>query len=154
MKEESVLKKQLSIACSEYVEARIARFNATMKELEEALSPESRSCMGDKYETSRAMLHLEFEKISGQVEQFKALQKTVSLITINPGIDSTSFGSVVMTNGANYFISVPAGEIQQGEDKFYAVGINSPVAQALLGKKEGDQFSINGKAFKIEKIIN
>lgn len=154
MKEESILKKQLSLACSDYVEEKISRFNATMSELQEALSPESRSCMGDKYETSRAMLHLEIEKISGQVEQFKALRKTVSLITINPGIDSISFGSVVRTNGANYFISVPAGEIQQEEESFYAVGVNSPVAQALLGKKEGDPFSINGKNFKIEKIIN
>lgn len=58
----SDLKQQLIIGCKEYAEGRIARFNITMKELEDALKPESRSCMGDKYETSRAMLHLEFEK--------------------------------------------------------------------------------------------
>ena len=69
MKMEKSIKEHLTTACVSYAESRIARFNHTMKELEEALKPESRSCMGDKYETSRALLHLEFEKISGQVEQ-------------------------------------------------------------------------------------
>ena len=129
----------------DYVDARIGRFNATMHELEEALKPESRSCMGDKYETSRAMLHLEFEKLSGQVEQFNALRRTVSLIQPRSETSFTGFGSVVRTNIANYFIAIPAGEIAADNQKFYAVGINSPVAIALLGKKSGEEFVVNGK---------
>lgn len=139
------LKSVLKDACMDFVDARIARFNATMHELEEALKPESRSCMGDKYETSRAMLHLEFEKLSGQVEQFNALRRTVSLIDPGSETDVIGFGSVVRTNLANYFISIPAGEITANNNKFYAVGINSPVAIALLGKKSGEEFVVNGK---------
>lgn len=143
------LKQQLIAACKDYAKARIARFNATIKELEDALKPESRSCMGDKYETSRAMLHLEFEKISGQVQQFINLRKTVNLIEQQPPSKNLGFGSVVKTTGANYFISIPGGEIVAEGDKFYAVGINSPVAIALLGKKEGEEFSLNGNVYKI-----
>lgn len=146
------LKQQLINACKEYAEGRITRFNATMKELEDALKPESRSCMGDKYETSRAMLHLEFEKISGQVEQFNNLRKTASLIEQQPPSQIIGFGSVVKTSGANYFISIPAGEITSGTEKFYAVGINSPVAQRLLGKEKGDSFIINGRSFDIFNV--
>lgn len=148
------LKKELTEACRKYVDARIARFNETMQELEEALKPESRSCMGDKYETSRAMLHLEFEKISGQVEQFTSLRKTVSLIDQFSSLEDIGFGTVVKTTGANYFISVPAGEITAGGEKFYAVGINAPVAQVLSGKKEGESFTINGRTFTIIQIQN
>ncbi len=132
-----------------YVDARIARFNSTMQELEDALKPESRSCMGDKYETSRAMLHLEFEKLSGQVEQFNGLRRTVSLIDPNTHSEITGFGSVIKTTVANYFISIPAGEITGPEDKYFAVGINSPVAKALLGKKGGEEFLVNGRSGKI-----
>lgn len=138
--------------CMDYVDARIGRFNATMHELEEALKPESRSCMGDKYETSRAMLHLEFEKLSGQVEQFNGLRRTVSLINPHKITDITGFGSVLRTNLANYFIAIPAGEIAANEEKFYAVGINSPVAIALLGKKSGEEFVVNGKNGKIVSV--
>lgn len=136
----------------EYVDARIARFNATMHELEEALKPESRSCMGDKYETSRAMLHLEFEKLAGQVEQFNGLRRTVSLIDPNIETGIIGFGSIVKTTLANYFISVPAGEIPAKAEKFFAVGINSPVAVSLLGKRMGDDFTVNGRSGRIISV--
>lgn len=147
------LKKTLIAACMSYVEARIGRFNATMKELEEALKPESRSCMGDKYETSRAMLHLEIEKVSGQVEQFNNLRRTASLIEKQPVLKKIGFGSGVKTTGANYFISIPAGEIKAENETYYAVGIHSPVAQQLMGKEKGEVFSINGKSMQIEEIF-
>lgn len=146
------IKSQLIIAAKAYVEARITRFNETIKELEDALKPESRSCMGDKYETSRAMLHLEFEKISGQVDQCRTLKKTVSLIENQPVSTKIGFGSAVLTTGANYFIAIPAGELLVEDLKFYAVGINSPVAVALLGKKVGDWFSVNSQEFEILAI--
>lgn len=147
------VKNTLITACMDYVDARIGRFNATMKELEEALKPESRSCMGDKYETSRAMLHLEFEKISGQVEQFNNLRRTASLIEKQPVLKKIGFGSAVRTSGANYFISIPAGEIKAKDETYYAVGIHSPVAQQLLGKEEGENFSINGRVMRITEIF-
>ena len=146
------IKNQLTAACVAYVDSRIGRFNNTIKELEDALKPESRSCMGDKYETSRALLHLEFEKISGQVEQFSSLRKTASLIGSQPPTENIGFGSLVRTTAANYFISIPAGEIEAEGEKFYAVGINSPVAQELLAKKAGDEFVLNGKSFKITEV--
>lgn len=148
------IKEQLILACTNYVDARIARFNATMKELEEALKPESRSCMGDKYETSRAMLHLEFEKISGQVEQFNNLRRTVSQIPSGSSSLEIGFGTVVETSGANYFISIPAGEILVEKIKYYAVGISSPVAQLLLGKKVGDSFVLNGNRIQIKEVLS
>jgi transcription elongation GreA/GreB family factor len=147
------VKRTLIAACMDYVEARIGRFNATMKELEEALKPESRSCMGDKYETSRAMLHLEFEKVSGQVEQFNNLRRTASLIEKQPVLKKAGFGSAVQTTGANYFIAIPAGEIKAGGESYFAVGIHSPVAQQLLGKAVGEDFSINGRTMQITKIF-
>jgi transcription elongation GreA/GreB family factor len=147
------IKNILIKACMEYVEARIGRFNATMKELEDALKPESRSCMGDKYETSRAMLHLEFEKVSGQVEQFNNLRRTASLIERQPVLKKVGFGSGVKTTGVNYFIAIPAGEIKAGSETYFAVGIHSPVAQQLLGKEKGEDFNINGKALRITEIF-
>ncbi|MCM4160127.1 transcription elongation factor [Antarcticibacterium flavum] len=147
------IKSKLIKASVEYVESRIGRFNETMRELEEALKPESRSCMGDKYETSRAMLHLEFEKVSGQMEQFNTLRKTASLIDKQPVLSKVGFGSVVKTTTSNYFIAIPAGEIKVEEESFYVVGVNSPVARELMGKEEGDAFNINGKTSTIKKIF-
>lgn len=143
------LKQQLITTCENYVEDRINRALAGIKDLDEALKMESKSSAGDKYETGRAMINLEFDKLLIQLEQYKGLKKTLSFAGQNPNLGIIGLGSLVKTSAANYFISIPAGEILVENEKFYAIGINSPIAQALLGKKENENFSFNGNTNKI-----
>jgi hypothetical protein len=143
------LKQQLIEVCENYVEARISRALAGIKDLDEALKMESKSSAGDKYETGRAMIHLEVDKLLLQLEQYKGLKKTLALAGHNRNSGIIGFGSVVKTSAANYFLSIPAGEILLENEKFYAIGINSPIAQALLGKKEKENFIFNGNTNKI-----
>lgn len=149
---EITLKEKLINACNSYVKVRTNRILSEINDLNEALKLETKCSMGDKYETGRAMLHLEFEKLSGQLEQFQKMKKTLTLINIKPSTGKAEFGSVVKTTSANYFIAIPAGEILIGEEKFYAIGAGSPIAQLLLGKKEGEHFSFNGSGNKILEV--
>lgn len=146
------LKSQLIIGCRKYVEDRITRILTGIADLEAALKMETKCTVGDKYETGRAMVTLEFEKLSSQLDQFKRLKETLSLIDSEQNSDKIAFGSIVNTTAANYFISVPAGEILVGNEKYFAVGVNSPVAQAVLGKKEGESFILNAKENKISFV--
>jgi len=143
------LKQQLITVCENYVEVRISRVLAGIKDLDEALKMESKSSAGDKYETGRAMIHIEVDKLLLQLEQYKGLKKTLAIAGQNPNTGIIGFGSVVKTSAANYFLSIPAGEILVENEKFYAIGINSPIAQALLGKKEKEDFAFNGNTNKI-----
>src|SRR6056297_344870 len=102
------LKKRLFEACENYVEERIARVEAAISDLQAALKLETKCSMGDKYETGRAMLHLEFEKLLGQLEQYGKLKKTLNSIPAQVQ-EKVGFGSLVKTSGANYFIAIPAG---------------------------------------------
>jgi len=143
------LKQQLITTCENYVEDRINRALAGIKDLDEALKMESKSSAGDKYETGRAMINLEFDKLLLQLEQYKSLKKTLAFAVQNQHSGRIGLGSLVKTSAANYFISIPAGEILVENEKFYAIGINSPIAQALLGKKEKYTFEFNGNTNKI-----
>jgi len=143
------LKQQLITTCENYVEVRINRVLAGIKDLDEALKMESKSSAGDKYETGRAMINLEFDKLLIQLEQYKSLKKTLAFAGQNPNLGIIGLGSLVKTSAANYLISIPAGEILVENEKFYAIGINSPIAQALLGKKVDENFSFNGNMNKI-----
>lgn len=145
-------KQELIAACSRYVEERIDRIRKAIADLEDALKLETKCSMGDKYETGRAMLHLEFEKLSGQMEQYGQLKKTISLLDRTPVSEVVGFGSVVETSGSNYIIAIPAGKFEVGDKLFFAVGISSPIAQALLGKQGGDTFVFNGIRETIEKV--
>lgn len=147
----SELKKALIEKAKVYVEERISRLHAAIADLEAALKLETKCSMGDKYETGRAMLHLEFEKLSLQLEQYGKLKKTLNSIPAAT-ITKAGFGSVVKTTAANYFIAIPAGELLVEQEKFYAVGVNSPVARALLQKSAGEDFLLNEKACKILSV--
>lgn len=148
----STIKEELINACTQYVEDRISKIHAAITDLEEALKLETKCSMGDKYETGRAMLHLEFEKLSAQLEQYEKLKRTVTFLqpSVQPG--EVKFGKVVKTSKANYFISIPAGEINLDE-KFYAIGGTSPIAGALLGKMDGETVVFNGEEISIHAVF-
>lgn len=138
------MRKTLFKSCRSYVDQRIQRILISIADLEESLLNESKSSAGDKYETGREMINMEFEKLSGQLQEFRKLEATLTLAERKAPSNCVELGSVVKTTGANYFIAIPAGEILAGEEKFFAIGSNAPIAQALLGKKIGDDFSFNG----------
>lgn len=148
----SELKKRLFEACENYVEERIARVEAAISDLEAALKLETKCSMGDKYETGRAMLHLEFEKLAGRHEQYRKLRKTLRMIP-EKASKNVTFGTAVETTAANYYLAIPAGELQVDGKTFVAVGAASPIAQALTGKKVGETVTFGGKQLQIKNII-
>lgn len=147
----SELKTKLIEEATSYVEERLKRINTAIDDLQTALKLETKCSMGDKYETGRAMLHLEFEKLSGQLEQYGKLKRTINSI---PPVSQkkAGFGSIVKSSAANYFIAIPAGELKLNSEKFYAVGTNSPVALAMKDKKAGEDFTLNGQTHKILSV--
>ena len=140
-------------ACREYLQTRIAVVKKSMEGLKEDLESESKSSAGDKFETGREMINIEWNKLSIQLNQYEQLGVILKRIEEHRPTGNIVLGSIVKTDVGNYFISIPAGEIKSGKEKFYAVGIQAPVAQILLGKKEGDVATFNNRDFRIEKII-
>ena len=150
---DSEVKQHLINACAAYVEQKLQTVQQAIDDLEAALKLETKCSMGDKYETGRAMLHLEFEKLAGQHAEFRKLRKTVRIIPPGRKGERVTFGSVVKTSAANYFIAIPAGEIKIDRDKFYAVGATSPIALALSGKTGGEKFIFNEREILIKEVI-
>lgn len=147
------IKERLLEACMHYVDERIGKIDVAIKDLEDALKLETKCSMGDKYETGRAMLHLEFEKLSVQHEQYQKLRKTVRMIDPKLTFQKAGFGAVVETQQANYFIAIPAGEIVLEDKKYYAVGAGAPISRALEGKNVGEEILFNGKAISIKEVF-
>lgn len=146
-------KQQLVNACLKYVEERVEKIETAIKDLEAALKLETKCSMGDKYETGRAMLHLEFEKLSVQHEHYRKLRKTVRMVEVKKPQQEVGFGALVETDKVNYFIAIPAGEIKLGEESFYAVGAGAPIAVAMSGKKEGEAVLFNGQRVHLKKVF-
>ncbi len=146
------MKEQLYHKCEVYLEEKIGRITNSISDLEEALTSESKSSAGDKFETGREMINIEIQKLASQLQQFQKLKLTLELSKRNINVNPIRLGSLVKTAKAIYFICIPVGQVSVGDEKVYVIGANSPVAQALLGKTEGDTFSFNAVDSKINTV--
>lgn len=149
---EAERRKDLIKACRDYLQIRVSVVKKAMDGLKEDLENESKSSAGDKFETGREMINIEWNKLSVQLNEYDRLANILNRIEEYKPNGNVVLGSIVVTNVAKYFISIPAGEIESGEDKFYAVGIKSPIAQVLLGKKAGEKAVFNGREFEVLEI--
>ncbi len=153
MNKVQVKREELIEACRSYLHKKIVVVKNALAGLKEDLENESKSSAGDKYETGREMINIEWNKLSNQLNEYDRLEQILNRIEKHEFHGSVILGSMVITSNANYFIAIPAGEIQLNEEKYYSVGIQSPVARQLIGKKKGDSFNIAGHTYKIDKII-
>lgn len=145
-------KEQLFESCETYLNERIDRISAALKDLEADLENETKSSAGDKYETGREMINLEWNKLSVQLQQFRRLNETLEMAKSRPVTGSIQLGSLVQTSVANYFIAIPAGQVKLKEEVFFCIGANSPIAQVFLGKRQGDALNFNGKQLSILSV--
>ena len=115
-----------------------------------AANNETKSCMGDEYETSREMVQQEINNLQVQLnENLKALN---SLKLINTNQHSViGLGSLVETEKGFFYIAVSLGEIRFQEKKIFVISIESPLAKAMHGKSKGDEFILNNLK---QSIIN
>ena len=147
------LKQELHSFCTTFATERIERIQSQIKEVQNALTSETKSSAGDKHETGRAMLQLEREKLGqqlGDAEKMMQLLHTVDILSKKP---TACLGSLVKTKGANYFLAISAGEYKADPDTYYCISLNTPIGIMLLGKSVGNTIRFNNNEMEILEII-
>jgi len=152
MKDISDIKKELLRACVDYANERIDVIQDAIISAKQAANEETKSSAGDKYETGRAMMHLEIENQLKQLGEAQRLSQEVKGLKLNSRSGTAEPGSLVITDNGNYFLSIGAGKINLDETDYFAVGSLSPIGQKLLGLRVGGSFELNGKTYTIEEI--
>lgn len=147
------IKIQLHQHLKNQVAQKIALLEGAIQSAEMARDKETKSSVGDKYETGRAMMQQEIFRKREQLQQ--ALETRLVLSTIKPAeLHSTiQLGSLVKTTNSYFFISVGAGKVQLGEDLYFAISKQSPIGKILLGKKKGETVLFRGKQLEIKQVL-
>ena len=63
--------------------------------------------------------------------------------------DRIGFGSLVTTDQGVYFIAIGVGAVNVDGETVYAISIQSPIGQALAGKRVGDEVVFGGKRMRV-----
>jgi len=148
-----MLKKALFDYCDAYVSERITRFSNAISEAQSGANNETKSSAGDKHETGRAMAQLETENNSKHLTAAKKLKSVLRQIDPNQSLTVVSLGAIVKTDKGNFFIAISGGKTKIENEDYFIVSSATPVGQAFIGKKAGDVGVVNGKTFKILKVL-
>ena len=143
------IKQKLYAACLKFVDAKIEQIEKAVDELQQASILETKSSMGDKYETGRASIQLEMQKYAHQLNEFTGLKKILFQINADKPYDAIQPGCVVYANYGNYFVSVNAGEFEIEGIKYLTISLASPLGKELHKRIAGDAFTFRNKEFKI-----
>ena len=99
------LKAALVQHCLSFLSQKIETIEDTISELKRSAASETKSSVGDKYETGRAMIQLEIEKNLGQLKIWKSQYAEVERIDPNKSSNRVVSGAIVKCSNANYFIA-------------------------------------------------
>ncbi len=153
MKTELSIKDQLYLECQEHVEQRISNLQEMINTTQEAANDATKSSAGDKYETTRSMMHLENEQNAIQLNEALKLRKTLDMLSKVKKADMVQPGSLVYTSSGIYYISISIGKITLKKDDYFAISLASPLGQQLSQKKIGDSIDFNKKKIVIKDIL-
>ncbi len=131
------------------LQAKHRELAALMDEFKQASNSETKSSAGDKHETSRSMAQLEQEKLGRSMLENERLIQLAESIDPSKESQTIAVGSYIETNMGNYYLSVAFGALRVENNDIYCLSPVAPLAQLLLGKKQGDSVNWNGKKIEI-----
>jgi len=146
------LKEELYKKCIDYVQNRINEAKLAIGDAQDAADEESKSSAGDKYETGREMMQQEADRNQAELNEANKLMVQLSGISYQTSSALAGPGSLVVTNYGKFFIAISAGTLNLDSQTYYAVSPASPIGVKLSGKKAGDEFDLNGRAYRIEEV--
>ena len=151
--------------CKKNIENKISGFLQILEELQSAAQMETKSSVGDKYETGRAMLHLEREKYASQLNTQKRLLENFNQINFHKEFPKVALGSLLLIKqttekdspGQCYFFCGGLGEIEfefEGKPlKLLCLSNSSPLGKSFSNQVVGKIVEFRNKSFKILQIL-
>ena len=111
-----------------------------------------KSSAGDKFETSRALMQTEYDKIHNQLLILKNQLRAIKSISLSVKKNKVGVGSFIKTNKSFYFISIGLGKQIIDNNDIYIISLSSPIGKLLNNKKKGDKIVFNNNEELIEDI--
>lgn len=145
-------KKTIHEACVKLLNEKINSLQNTLKDLSESAGNETKSTAGDKHETALAMLQIEQEKTSRQLQQVLHQLRLLENIDYRLEHHRVGLGSLVRTNHGYIYIGVALGKMSVDDTSLYAISAQSPLGSKLSGLQRGGIVQVNGLHYSVEEL--
>jgi hypothetical protein len=132
---------------------RMAAAKEAMAQAQEAANGEEKSSAGDKYETGRAMGHLQKDMHARQLAESVKELATLHAIQTEPLCHEGRAGAFLQADGIAFFISAGLGKLSIEGQTIFFLSPQAPIAKLLEKKKPGDGVLFNQKDFIIRDVF-
>ena len=145
-------KKRLYNIAVKILEDRIKVSHLAIANAQASANEEEKSSAGDKYETSRAMSHLEKDMYAKQLASNKNELAALLAIDCTKLYHSILPGTIINCGECKFFIAAGLGKIIFDEEIVYLISPKAPLSNLFYNKKIRDTILFNGKELVINEI--
>ena len=145
-------KHDLYAHCQSLVQQKLDEAGKAMHAAQAAANEETKSSAGDKYETGRAMMHLEKEKLASQHAEALKLKKVIDQINPDRPTEKVELGSLVETSMGWFFVAIGLGQVKVEGQTYFLISPAAPIGRLLWGKSVDESFTFNGKEVVVKNI--
>jgi hypothetical protein len=132
---------------------RMAAAKEAMKQAQEAANSEEKSSAGDKYETGRAMGHLQKDMHARQLAESVKELASFHAVPTEPLCHEGRTGALLQADGVAFFISAGLGKQSFDGQTILFLSPQAPLAKLLEKKKPGDKVLFNQKDLVIRDVF-
>jgi transcription elongation GreA/GreB family factor len=146
------LKKKLLEFCLQQQYERVETAEKAVEDAAEIATQEDTSAE-EKYEGFRTQMQADRDMFNKQLSEARDGLNTLHKIELDREIDRVALGAVVITNAQKLFLSINIGQIKLENETFFAISLEAPIVQDMLGKHVGDSFKFRDKTFQILEVF-
>jgi len=145
-------KPRVHTHCLRLINTRLHDVREALRILKESAEGESKSSMGDKYETGRAMIHLEIEKQDAALHNLLQMQGALNNIDPMKQVSLIQPGVLTKTNHGWLYLATGLGKVTVDDVDVMVVSPVAPVVKALRQALESGEGEVNGRVYQLTVI--
>lgn len=139
--EKIAFKNRLRRWALDHITQRINTSRAAIDQAQEAANNEEKSSAGDKYETGRAMGHLQQEMHSRQLTEYLKELATLHAVNTEQLYTDGRPGAFLRGEGLAFFIAAGLGRHNIDGETIFFLSPHAPLAKALQNLTAGDRIT-------------
>jgi transcription elongation GreA/GreB family factor len=138
--------------CVQLLNEKITGIQQLIADARAASNDDTKSSMGDKYETTREMMQTEINKLQKQLSEVQEM--LLALKVVDPEIKSSKAqpGALVFTDKMIFYIVCGLGQITMTNYTIMLISPTSPMGRTINGSLPGSQVTVNNIRYKIMQI--
>ena len=142
-------KNKLKQFALDIIGQRMAAAKEMIDQAQQAANHEEKSSAGDKYETGRAMGHLQKDMFTRQLAEHVKEQATLHSVNVDALYPAAAAGAYITCQESAFFIAAGLGKQMIEGQMIYFLSPQAPLAGQLTGKRPGENIHFNSLKLSI-----